>query len=200
MATRVAEALLQHDLEEVLMLIDGHPSLAGTYQFDGFVLDVGRRGLWRPDGTPVKLTPRLFNTLLLFVEHPGELLGKDWLMSRLWPGTYVVENSLSQIISALRRSLARDGRVYIQTESRYGFRFVCPVKAMPPSQFAVGAETIPTAMETLSFTLSVQIVILKHLADALTPHLHDAAPEKRTFATLGGIGGREPSRTPAFPL
>ncbi len=147
--------------------------------------------LWRPDGTPVKLTPRLFNTLLLFVEHPGELLGKDWLISRLWPGLYVVENGLSQVISILRRALAREDRTYIQTESRYGFRFVCPV--------TVGANIAPTALETLSFTLSVQIVILQHLTDTLAPHLHDAAQRQPAAVILDGIGGREPSRTPAFP-
>ena len=57
----------------------------GGYEFDGFVVDVRRRGVWRHDGTPVQLTARLFKTLLLFVEHPGELLDKDWLMARIWP-------------------------------------------------------------------------------------------------------------------
>jgi DNA-binding winged helix-turn-helix (wHTH) protein len=170
-------------LEEVEMPNQEFAQDVGGYQFDGFMLDVRRRGVWR-DGTPVRLTPRLFNTLLLFVEHPGELLGKDWLMDRLWPGMCVVENSLSQIVCTLRRELARDGRTYIQTESRHGFRFICPVQALPPSRFIDAAGSPPAAFETLSAILAMQVVIMQHLADV----------------TLGGTGGHEPSRTPAFPL
>jgi DNA-binding winged helix-turn-helix (wHTH) protein len=74
------------------------------YEFDGYVLDTRRRAVWRHDGTPLSLTPRLFNVLLLFVERPGELIDKDWLMTRLWPGMDIGENSLSQIVCSLRQA------------------------------------------------------------------------------------------------
>ena len=38
------------------------------FEFAGFVLHAGRRQLQRDGGTPVALTPRLFNALYLFVE------------------------------------------------------------------------------------------------------------------------------------
>ena len=138
----------------------------------------------------MRLTPRLFNTLLLFVERPGELLGKDWLMARLWPGIDVGENSLSQIVCNLRQALARDGRRYIQTESRYGFRFVCPVRILP-------AEAAP--LETLSMILAMQEIVTRHLAEVLAPHLADAA-QRHAALTSGESGGRVPSRIPAFPM
>jgi DNA-binding winged helix-turn-helix (wHTH) protein len=144
---------------------------AWGYEFDGFVLDARRRGVWRRDGGQVRLTARLFNTLLLFVERPGELLGKDWLMDTLWPGMDVGENSLSQVVCGLRRALCGDGREYIQTESRHGFRFVCPVRTQPRMDDAW------------------------HLA----PHLDDTAPRGPAGPTSDGIGGHAPSRTPAFP-
>lgn len=109
-----------------------NPAHAGSYGFGPFVLDPLRRTVWREDGTAVTLTARLFNALLQFVEHPGELLHKDRLMTVLWPGMVVEENSLSQVISALRRALGDDGRRFIRTEARRGFRFVCPVTARPP--------------------------------------------------------------------
>jgi len=46
--------------------------------------------------------------LLLFVENAGALLDKNMLMRTLWPGLVVEENSLSQVISGLRRALADD--------------------------------------------------------------------------------------------
>ncbi|MEY2854817.1 MAG: hypothetical protein RL030_1949 [Pseudomonadota bacterium] len=176
---------------------------AGGYEFDGFVLDARRRGVWRHDGTSVRLTARLFNTLLLFVEHPGELLDKDWLMARLWPEMDVGENSLSQIVCSLRRALAKGGRGYIQTESRHGFRFVCPVKVLPTFLSSHSEDpvmddpgSLSAALARLSYILAVQDVITRHLAEALAPHRVDAAPSGPTSVESGG---RAPSRTPAFP-
>lgn len=169
----------------------------GGYEFDGFMVDVRRRGVWRQDGTPVQLTARLFKTLLLFVEHQGELLDKDWLMARIWPGMDVGENSLSQIICSLRRALAGNGRGYIQTESRHGFRFVCPVTRLPSLGLGDGGS-LPDALARLSYMLAVQDIILRHLADMLAPHQVDAALPGPVALTLAGSGGHAPSRTPAF--
>jgi len=168
------------------------------YEFDGFMLDTRRRGVWREDGTPLRLTPRLFNTLLLFVERPGELLGKDWLMSRLWPGMDVGENSLSQIVCNLRHALAKDGRRYIQTESRYGFRFICPVKALPRMDESSNTESAD--LETLSLILAIQEVVTRRLVEALAPHLTVAVPRHASGPTSDENGGRVPNRTPAFPM
>jgi DNA-binding winged helix-turn-helix (wHTH) protein/TolB-like protein/tetratricopeptide (TPR) repeat protein len=99
------------------------------YRFHDFVLDLAQRQLLGADGAVIALTPRHFDALLYFVEHPGQLLDKDTLLAALWPGLVVEENSLSQTISALRRALgddAQQGR-YIQTVPRRGFRFIAPV-------------------------------------------------------------------------
>ena len=100
------------------------------YRFHGFVLQVEQRRLVGADGAAIDLTPRLFDALLFLVERAGELLEKDRLLTELWPGLVVEENSLSQCISALRKVLGDDaqrGR-FIQTVPRRGFRFVAPVE------------------------------------------------------------------------
>jgi DNA-binding response OmpR family regulator len=43
-----------------------------VYVFEGFRLDAQRRVLYAADGRPIELTPRLFDTLLYFVEHAGQ--------------------------------------------------------------------------------------------------------------------------------
>ena len=85
--------------------------------FGDFVLERSQRRVLRHDGAAVDLTPRLFDALLFFVEHPGELLDKDRLMQAIWPGLVVEENNLSQVVSRLRRALGDDaqGRRFIQT-------------------------------------------------------------------------------------
>lgn len=108
-------------------------SASNRYAFGDFVLERSHYRVLRADGTALALTPRLFNALLLFVDRAGELLDKDLLMRTLWPGLVVEENNLSQVVSALRRSLGDDGESsrYIQTVPRRGFVFVCPVTPLP---------------------------------------------------------------------
>ena len=74
------------------------------YEFGPFRVDPLKRLLLR-DGQPVALTSKCFDTLLVLVEHRGQVLHKDELMERLWPDTAVEENNLTQQISALRRAL-----------------------------------------------------------------------------------------------
>jgi predicted ATPase/DNA-binding winged helix-turn-helix (wHTH) protein len=103
------------------------------YAFGDFVLERSQQRLRRRDGSAVALAPRLFCALLLFVERAGELLDKDELLRALWPGLFVEENNLSQIVLALRSVLADEGRPrrYIQTVPRRGFRFVAAVTELP---------------------------------------------------------------------
>lgn len=70
------------------------------YDFGGFQLDTARRLLRRLDGTPVPLTPRLFETFLYMVEHHDAVLGKE---RRRWPDSIVEQNNLARAISKLRQ-------------------------------------------------------------------------------------------------
>ena len=85
-------------------------SASQRYAFGDFVLERSQQRVRRRDGSALNLSPRLFSALLLFVENAGALLDKDALMRALWPGLVVEENSLSQVVSGLRRALADDPR------------------------------------------------------------------------------------------
>jgi DNA-binding winged helix-turn-helix (wHTH) protein/TolB-like protein/Tfp pilus assembly protein PilF len=100
------------------------------YAFAGFRIDAASRQLRHSDGTPIPLTPKVFDTLLLLVQNSGKILGKDVLIAAIWPNRVVEENNLTQNISALRRVLgasAGDHR-FILTEPGLGYRFVEPVQ------------------------------------------------------------------------
>ena len=58
------------------------PTPSQIYQFDEFQVDAVKRQVWRRDGTPVPLTPRVFDTLLYLVEHSGSVLGERALDGR----------------------------------------------------------------------------------------------------------------------
>lgn len=104
-----------------------------TYRFSGFSADPVRRLLFGPDGAPIALKPRVFDTLLYLIEHRGELLQKQALLDAIWPHVVVEENNLNQAISTLRRVLGetRDEHRFIVTEPGRGYRFVAPVEAVP---------------------------------------------------------------------
>jgi DNA-binding winged helix-turn-helix (wHTH) protein len=122
------------------------------YEFGEFRLDANRRVIeaFAADRR-LLLPPRIFDAALYFVRHPGQLLPKERLLAELWPGRVVEENSLSQVISLLRRALGesrRDNR-YIVTVPRRGYRFVADVVRVttPASERPAGSLTV----EVLSF-------------------------------------------------
>ena len=107
------------------------PGQHTSYEFGNFRLDTRRRLLFAkdtPEALPIK--PKIFEAILYFVERPGELLEKDRLMAALWPGLVVEENSLTHVISVMRRVLgeARGENRYVATVPGRGYRFVAEVK------------------------------------------------------------------------
>jgi TolB-like protein/Flp pilus assembly protein TadD len=82
-------------------------------------------------GRTVPLPPKLGDTLLVLVENPGMVVEKQELLSKVWPGEFVEEGSLTRTISLLRNTLARcgSGEEYIITVPKVGYRFVPEVIA-----------------------------------------------------------------------
>jgi DNA-binding winged helix-turn-helix (wHTH) protein/tetratricopeptide (TPR) repeat protein len=104
------------------------------YRFGPFRLDVAKRVLWQGDDI-VGLQPKALDLLLVLVEAGGDVVTKDQLMQRVWPDTFVEEANLSVNVSALRRALGEqaDGRPYIQTVPRRGYRFLAAARDRPPA-------------------------------------------------------------------
>lgn len=75
------------------------------------------------NGVPVTLGSRAFDILMVLIEAGGELVTKDEILRRVWPGMVVEEHSLQFHISTLRKVLGKD-RSFIKTISGRGYRFV----------------------------------------------------------------------------
>jgi len=99
------------------------------YLFGAFRIDVTERVLFGERGA-VPLTPKVFDTLLLLVENNNHVLGKQELIERIWPDSFVEDNNLAQNISILRKALGQSpgGQDYIQTVPKRGYRFVAEVR------------------------------------------------------------------------
>ena len=106
-----------------------------TYAFEGLRLDAQHRVLSRASGEAIPLAPKVFDTLLYFVERPGQLIAKRELLEAIWPHVVVEENNLTQAISALRRILGETpgAHRFIVTEPGRGYRLVASVRTISRS-------------------------------------------------------------------
>jgi DNA-binding winged helix-turn-helix (wHTH) protein/tetratricopeptide (TPR) repeat protein len=101
------------------------------------------------DGAPLGLGPKVVETLLALLEHPGEVLSKSELLDRIWPEGFVEEANLAQNIYVLRKVL----RVHwqgdpIETVPRRGYRFIGEVtveQAQPMHVAEPGRIRLPGA-------------------------------------------------------
>lgn len=97
------------------------------YQFGPFQLDA-RRLILLLDGIPLALGPKVVETLLALIEHPGEVLSKGDLLDRIWPEGFVEESNLAQNIYVLRKTLCAHWNVdAIVTLPRRGYKFAAAV-------------------------------------------------------------------------
>jgi DNA-binding winged helix-turn-helix (wHTH) protein len=90
-------------------------------EFGRFRVLLRRRQLLA-DGRPVELGGRALDVLLVLLGADGALVTKEELISRVWPGVVVSEDSLKFQVHALRKALGAD-RDLILTEFGRGYRF-----------------------------------------------------------------------------
>src|SRR5215472_11526708 len=109
------------------------------------------------DGRPVRLGGRAFDLLMVLLEAPGAVVGKNELLSRIWPGRIVEENRLQSEIWALRRAFGAD-RDLIQTVPGRGYQFTgeisgrSEVESEKPATVTAAAEP-PRAAEGVRASL-----------------------------------------------
>src|SRR4051812_18704684 len=93
--------------------------------FGRFRFDLGRRELSR-EGIPVRLGSRALDVLFVLAAARGNVITKDELLARVWPGQVVEENNLQVQVSALRKALDEDksGQSYLVTVPGRGYRLI----------------------------------------------------------------------------
>src|SRR6185369_14066410 len=102
---------------------------AKRFSFAEFELDGERRDLLK-GGEPVALNSKTLDLLLALVERRGEVLTKDELLERVWPGQFVEEGNLSVHISGLRKALGekKKDHNFIVTVPGRGYSFIAALR------------------------------------------------------------------------
>ena len=93
-------------------------------RFSPYVLDLDSRQLLRGDDV-VHLSPKAFDLLSILVSNRPKALSKSDLQERLWPGTFVVEKNLANLVSEIRDAIGDDPSKprFIRTVHRFGYAF-----------------------------------------------------------------------------
>jgi DNA-binding winged helix-turn-helix (wHTH) protein len=93
-------------------------------RFGDFVLDRASRELLR-DGRRAHLSPKSFQLLEELIEARPRALSKSDLQGRLWPGVFVAEVNVANLVSEIRSALGDDARRarFVRTVHRFGYAF-----------------------------------------------------------------------------
>src|SRR5881397_1669932 len=96
-------------------------------RFDSFELDL-RAGELRKEGSKIRLQDQPFQILAMLLEHPGQVVTREELRSRLWPSDTFVDfdHSLNKAINKLRDALgdSAESPQFVETIPRRGYRMI----------------------------------------------------------------------------
>jgi len=126
--------------------------LPRVVRFGTFEVDVPA-GELRKNGLKVKLQAQPFQVLCMLVERPGEVVTREELRSRLWPGDSYgdFDHGLNAAVKRLRDALGDDpdNPRFVETLARRGYRFIASVEAPSPESLAqpLPRSETPTPMK-----------------------------------------------------
>src|SRR5919199_5403998 len=100
-------------------------------RFGEYELDLESNEL-RKHGHKVPLPDQALQILAMLLERPGEIVAREQLIARLWPGGTVVEfdHGINSSVRRLRAALndSAEQPRYIKTLPKRGYRFIAPVQ------------------------------------------------------------------------
>ena len=93
-------------------------------RFGDYLFDSETRQIWRGRRS-VALSPKALNLLELLVTRAPRAVSKEEIQSSLWPGTFVSEANLTNLISEVRAAIGERARRprCIRTVHRFGYAF-----------------------------------------------------------------------------
>ena len=157
-------------------------------------------GELRKNGRKLKLQEQPFQVLASLLDRPGEVVTREELRERLWPGdTYVdFDRSLNLAVNRLREALddsANQPR-FVETLPRRGYRFVAPLERhdrvgdlsspIPPAAETLKSPTGETLQARLRRARLQQVVLLAAFVVAM--------------GVIVALWFRAPPRDPEAPL
>jgi TolB-like protein/DNA-binding winged helix-turn-helix (wHTH) protein len=115
------------------------PASVQIITFEEFEAKLSSRELCRK-GARVRLPDQSFQILAMLLERPGELITREEIRERLWPGDTFVDfdHGLNNAVNRLREALGDSAGSprFVETLPRRGYRFIAPVEVGPATETA----------------------------------------------------------------
>ena len=111
----------------------------------------------------VHLEPKAIEVLAHLAARPGEVVGREELLSKVWPGVIVGDDALTQAIIKLRKALGDDAQEprYIETIPKRGYRLIAAVVPWvppPPMTAATGrGRSARLAASAVGFLIAIAL-------------------------------------------
>ena len=126
------------------------PSQPRVVKFGVFEVDL-QAGEVRKAGMRQKLAGQPFQVLQALLEHPQEIVSREELRERIWPGNAFVdyELALKKSVNRLREMLgdSAESPHFIETVPRRGYRFIGTISSPPSLSSDPREPAVPGAIE-----------------------------------------------------
>jgi eukaryotic-like serine/threonine-protein kinase len=148
-------------------------------RFGEFEVDL-RQASVRRNGTPVALQEKPLQLLLALLDKPGQLVSREELCGRLWPGdTFgAFEDGLNTAVRKLRIVLGDSAEVpqFIETVPKRGYRFIGTLEHSTQPETAPPLESGSKSGSPPYRRLATVLSVAAALAIAVAGVLHSSRP------------------------
>ena len=124
--------------------------LAGAIRFRSFHFDLEQKWLFK-NGSRVKMQNKVSEALLILVESPGQLVTREALRTRLWPGDSQInyDANVNTTVNKLRQVLgdSLESPSFVETIPRQGYTFIAPVEPADQLKLANSESTLVARSE-----------------------------------------------------
>jgi DNA-binding winged helix-turn-helix (wHTH) protein len=105
-----------------------------SFRFGHCSIDLGARQVLRDD-QPVHLSRKAFELLRILLTERPKALSKSELHERIWPGTFVTDDSLAGLVAEARKAIGDSGRnpEFLRTIHGFGYAFAAVPEQPPPA-------------------------------------------------------------------
>jgi len=119
-------------------------SAGGRLAIGALLLDLNAGELLTAEGRRAPLRRQALELLLVLGRNAGQVVTKDELMDRVWPGVVVGEGSLTQTVADVRKALGDTGHQWLKNVARRGYMLVAEPRSDAP---ALSLVVLPPATD-----------------------------------------------------
>jgi DNA-binding winged helix-turn-helix (wHTH) protein len=154
------------------------------YRFDGFEIEEMTREL-RSYGERVPCQPKVFDLIILLLQHRHRVVSREMILREIWPGVCVSGASVNRLVKETRRTLGApcDETGHIRTSRGRGYRFVGDVECVrEPGEASEEDALVARARRALEASMDDGLQDFKMRLEEFVSTCHLAIEAARTQA------------------